>query len=120
MPDQARPPGAITRFNEWLAVHAMAVFGSMWAFYVFLLYGVLPIVDPAHAFQYLNWSNWAQLWSLPLLMVGQSVLGRAAERRAAETHDAVMEELGLLRDAHAELARIVADQNADALAGGEA
>lgn len=119
MPDEARPPGAITRFNEWLAVHAMTLFGSMWAFYVFLLYGVLPIIDPGHSFQYLNWSNWAQLWSLPLLMVGQQVLGRAAERRADETHDAVMEELGLLRGAHEELARIVAGDAPDALAGGE-
>ncbi|MEU5426820.1 hypothetical protein AB0H73_14620 [Streptomyces olivoreticuli] len=33
-------------------------------------------------------------------MVGQTLLCRDSDRRARETHDAVMEELSLLREAH--------------------
>ena len=112
MPDEARQPGAITRFNDLLAARATLVFGSMWLTYCFFMYGFVPVLWPAEMNTLLYWSNTVQLWSLPLLMVGQNVLGRSAEYRATETHDAVMEELGLLRDAHQELALLVAGREA--------
>jgi hypothetical protein len=120
MPEEARPPGAITRFNEWLAVHSTLVFGSMWMAYGFVAFCFLPVAVPSGMAVALYVSNCAQLVALPLLAVGQNVLGRAAERRADETHDAVMEELGLLRDAHEGLAQLVTGRGADAVAGGEA
>jgi hypothetical protein len=100
----------IRTFNEWLAAHATLVFGSMWMTYAFCLYGFIPVIWPSAMNTLLYWSNTVQLWSLPLLMVGQNVLGRAAERRAIETHDAVMEELGLLRDAHDGLTELVSSK----------
>lgn len=99
----------ITTFNETVAVRATLIFGSMWVTYLCFLYGFVPVLWPSEMNTLLYWSNTIQLWSLPLLMVGQNVLGRAAERRAVETHDAVMEELGLLRDAHRELAHLLAE-----------
>jgi hypothetical protein len=87
----------VSEFNERLAVRATRAFGSMWTTYGLFLYGFLPVLLPGAMTALLYWSNTVQLWSLPLLMVGQSVLGRAAERQARETHDAVLEELALLR-----------------------
>ena len=72
------------RANDWIAVHATLAFGSMWATYVFFLYGFAPIMWPKSLVTLLYWSNTVQLWSLPLLMVGQNVLGRAGERRDQE------------------------------------
>jgi hypothetical protein len=69
----------------------------MWAFYAFTAYGLLPLLIPSAQDRLLYWSNVIQLIALPLLMVGQTVLGRAAVREAQETHDAVLEELALLR-----------------------
>lgn len=84
-------------FNERVAVRATRVFGSMWTTYGMFLYGFLPVLIPSAMATLLYWSNTVQLWSLPLLMVGQAVLGRSAERQSRETHDAVIEELSLLR-----------------------
>jgi hypothetical protein len=92
------------RFNEHLAVRATKAFGTMWAFYVFTAYGLLPLLFPQAINTLLYWSNVVQLVALPLLAVGQAVLGRAAERQAKETHDAVLEELQLLRAQRADAA----------------
>ncbi|GAA2137713.1 hypothetical protein GCM10009760_18420 [Kitasatospora kazusensis] len=83
--------------DDKVAARATKAFGSMPAFYLLTLYGLLPLALPSAQDTLLYWSNCVQLISLPLLMVGQNVLGRAAEQRAAETHDAVLDELALLR-----------------------
>ena len=84
--------------NERIAVLATGVFGSMWTTYGFFLYGFIPVIFPATMTALLYWSNTVQLWSLPLIAVGTAVLGRASVRQARETHDAVMEVLGLVRE----------------------
>lgn len=102
----------ISLFNEWLAKRATLVFGTMWMFYGFFIYGLLPLVKPLAQFQsqIFYWSGWVQLWALPLLMVGQIVLGRDSEKRAQQDHETLMaefdsqkEELKLLREENAEL-----------------
>ncbi|MFI9271911.1 hypothetical protein ACIGXM_14490 [Kitasatospora sp. NPDC052896] len=91
----------VTRINESIAVAATRVFGSMWTTYTFFAYGFLPVIFPSWMTALLYWSNTVQLWSLPLLLVGSAVLTRGTqtlmERLLRETHDAVMEEMGLLR-----------------------
>jgi hypothetical protein len=79
----------INRINEALAVWLTKGFGSMWVFYAFLVYGLLPVYRLFNPYEaaFLYWSNWVQLWSLPLIMVGTNILGREAERRAKEDHD---------------------------------
>lgn len=86
----------VTAFNERVAVRATRVFGSMWTTYALFLYGFVPVLLPAYMDHLLYWSNTVQLWSLPLLMVGSAVVGRAGERQAKETHDTVMEEREVL------------------------
>ena len=60
----------------------------MWVCYACMVYGLLPALSYFHPAQeaFLYWSNWIQLWSLPLIMVGTNILGRAAEERAEADH----------------------------------
>jgi len=88
----------MTKFNDFLAMNATKIFGTMWTTYIFFIYGLMPLFFPECMDKLLYWSNTIQLWSLPLLMVGTNLLGRKAEIREQETHDIVMAELQLLKD----------------------
>lgn len=50
------------RFNDWLALHAVIAFGSMFCFYILLFYGFLPLLFPRQETTILYWSNSIQLW----------------------------------------------------------
>lgn len=58
-----------------LAAWGTQKFGTMGAFYAFVVYGALGAIFTAYQATLLYWSNWVQLWSLPLLAVGSAVLG---------------------------------------------
>lgn len=73
--------------NDRVAARLTQWFGTMWTFYAFALYGVLGAIVPRFQAVLLYWSNWAQMWALPLLMVGAVVLGRATERRNKQQFD---------------------------------
>jgi hypothetical protein len=80
-------------------------FQTMGMFYLFCIYGLLPMLKMFSPYmtQFLYWSNFIQLISLPLLAVGQMILNKAGESRTQETHDAVMEELALAQEERADL-----------------
>jgi len=61
----------------------------MWMFYAFMVYGLLPAfaLFRPHQDSFLYWSNWVELWSLPLIMVGTNILGREAEKRSNLDHE---------------------------------
>ena len=94
-------------FNGRVAVRSTPVFGSMWVTYLFILYGLLPIWLTDKREVILYWSNFIQLFALPLLLVGTHLLGRTSEARSLETHDAVMAELQDIKDEHETLRRIL-------------
>lgn len=98
----------MNRFNEWFAVKMTVAVSTMWAFYAFCIYGLIPKIFP-HINQesILYWSNYIQLIFLPLLAVGGAVQGRATEKRDNETHDAVMEELTLARQEREEMKEVI-------------
>jgi hypothetical protein len=79
----------IIQINEALAVWLTRAFGTMWICYAFMIYGLLPAFAIFHPHQdaFLYWSNWVQLWSLPLILVGTNILGRDAEERAKVDHE---------------------------------
>lgn len=77
---------AIKGLNAKLARRGTLIFGTMWAFYAFVIYGALGAVFTKQQATLLYWSNWIQLWSLPLLMVGAIVLGKASDLRAQQTY----------------------------------
>lgn len=88
------------KVNDIIAEKATLIFGTMWMFYAFFIYGLLPLIPVLKPYEgsFFYWSGWVQLWALPLLMVGQNVLGRASEKRSEETHDAVMTELAIVKE----------------------
>ena len=73
--------------NMRLAAWGTRVFGSMPAFYLFVVYGALGAVFVKYQATLLYWSNWIQLWSLPLLMVGGIVLGMAHDKMSQQQFD---------------------------------
>lgn len=88
----------MNKLNEWIAVKITIVVGTMWAFYILMLYGFTPIIWPQYISQIMYWSNFLQLIFLPILAVGSTVLSRMSDKRSQETHDAVMEELSDLKE----------------------
>lgn len=97
----------INKFNEWLAVKTTLALGTMWATYGFVTYGLLPLIFPSKMNQILYWSNVIQLCALSLVMVGQNVLNRAAERRAIQDHNTLMNQLKMEREELIKLNQII-------------
>ena len=81
--------GAVEKqsLNMRVAAWGTRKFGSMPAFYLFVVYGALGAIFVKYQATLLYWSNWIQLWSLPLLMVGGIVLGIAHDKMAQQQFD---------------------------------
>ena len=101
----------ISAINDWIAIKSTIILGTMWCAYAFVLLCIAPALFPAQQNNILYLSNCFQLIFLPLLMVGQNLMGRAAELRAQEDHDAIMAEFVIVKDLHAELRAILAADN---------
>jgi Tfp pilus assembly protein PilN len=75
--------------NEKIAYKATKIFGSMGAFWIFTAWAFLPLLpilkDYKETILYIS-SGFIQLVALPLIMVGQEILGRSAERRSQIDH----------------------------------
>ncbi len=84
-------------FNLRLAAWGTKKFGTMPAFYLFVIYGALGAVFVGIQATLLYWSNWVQLWSLPLLAVGSAVLGVGLNKmmqRQFDDVEAILHEQG--------------------------
>jgi hypothetical protein len=88
-PTVAQAVAAHPSLNLRLAAWGTKKFGSMPMFYAFVIYGALGAVFVAYQATLLYWSNWIQLWSLPLIMVGGIVLGIASDRQAKQQFEDV-------------------------------
>ena len=88
----------INRFNELVAAHSTLAMSTMWCVYVFFVWSILPLIwsDAKDAVFYVS-GGIIQLVALPLIMVGQNVLNRASEERAQKDHEALMEQIMLIR-----------------------
>lgn len=93
----------LDRANESVAVKMTMLFGSIWCVYAFFLFSLVPVLVPAWQNTLLYISNCIQLVALPALMVGNAVLSRGADRRAAEDHQALLEILSDVREELADL-----------------
>ena len=71
--------------NDRIALVATRIFGSMPTFYLFFVWALLPLIPWFHHYQsfilYIS-AGIIQLVALPLLSVGQNLLGRHSEARA--------------------------------------
>jgi uncharacterized membrane protein len=99
-------------FNGWLAAGITRGFGSMWAFYVLVIWmfawmflasiGFSMFRFDKYPFTFLLFlSNLVQLWALPVLAVGQQVLSRASDKQALQTYQDAEAVLGLTDQIHA-------------------
>jgi len=91
-------PGLAGRFNAALGLHITVIVGTMWAAYAFAAIALISLPDNIHSTQTLIlWisSSFLQLVLLPIIIVGQNIQARAADKRAEATYDdavAVLEE----------------------------
>lgn len=90
----------MTRINDKIAVGLTLACGTMWMFYSFVLLSFVPFLAPSSQNIILFISNAIQLAFLPLLLVGQNILGRNAETRAEADHEAIMSELEEIKGIH--------------------
>ena len=76
--------------NERIATKATKYFGSMWTFWIFCGWAFLPLIPILSNYKetilYIS-SGFIQLAALPLIMVGQDIMGRSSELRAQEDHE---------------------------------
>lgn len=93
--------GRFDRLNERLAMWGTKAFGNMWAFYIFFVWGILGMLpwlnDSFRNLVLLISSAWIQLWALPLLAVGNSVLNKSSEKRATEDHRLIKSEFDTIK-----------------------
>jgi len=103
----------MNKINRTIAKKATLIFGTVWVCYLFMLYGFISLFPGMARFQaqLLFWSNWVQLWSLPLIIVGQNILSEESERRSVETHDAVMRELSYATEDRQAMTLVVQDMS---------
>jgi hypothetical protein len=81
--------------NERIAIKSTKYFGSMWTFWLFCGWAFLPLIPALEQYKetilYIS-SGFIQLAALPLIMVGQDIMGRAAEIRSQEDHAMIKEQ----------------------------
>lgn len=85
--------------SAWLAVKITAGVGSMTCAYLFAVLAIAGAPGEIAAVGFPTWfaQSFLQLVLLSVIIVGQNLQARKSEIQATETHDAVMEELRLLR-----------------------
>lgn len=107
-----KPQKWMQHFNEKVAVLGTKFFGNMWTTYIFCIWGLIGILPwfPQHYrdFVLLVSSGWIQLWALPLLAVGNTVLNRSVEKRAKEDHQSIRAQLQELKDLQSDNDKILA------------
>ncbi|MBE7731150.1 hypothetical protein [Komagataeibacter sp. FXV3] len=109
MPKSPTKPTLLRKVNDHVAVRMTIIFGSIWCVYAFLVFSLIPLAAPAWQNTLLYISNCIQLVALPALMVGNAVLSRGTDQRAAEDHAALMEILNDVRSEVSELKTVTND-----------
>lgn len=91
-------PNPIVRFNARLGLAITIVVGTMWCAYVFAGIALISLNDNLGSTQTLIlWisSSFLQLVLLPIIIVGQNIQAKAADKRAEDTYkdaDAILHE----------------------------
>ena len=99
--DQAQVgEGFFAKLNAKVGLKITLVVGTMWAAYVFALIALLSLpstISSGSLFEIVVWisSSFLQLVLLPIIIVGQNIQARAADKRSEATYkdaDAVLHE----------------------------
>lgn len=93
-------------FNEVFAIKATKIFGNIWTFWLFSAWAFLPLIPFFNNYKetilYIS-SGFIQLAALPLIMVGQEILGRKSELRAQNDHEILNDQYVKIKDLIVEL-----------------
>lgn len=78
----------------------------MWAFWLFAIWAFLPLIPALSQYKetilYIS-SGFVQLVALPLIMVGQEILGRSSEKRSETDHQVLNEQFEKIKELIEEL-----------------
>jgi len=108
--------GAVGRFNSRLAVLITKSVGTMWAAYIFTVLALISFpaaIESKSIITIISWvaQTFLQLVLLPIIIVGQNILGKASDKRAIETYkdaEAILTEC-LQLQAHLQAQDVVLD-----------
>jgi len=100
----------MTRLNEKIAILFTKCFGNMFTFWIFCGWAFLPLIPVLSNYKetilYIS-SGFIQLAALPLIMVGQEVLGRESESRSKHDHQMIEAQFYRMEDAMVKLSLIL-------------
>jgi hypothetical protein len=95
----------LVRFNARFGLKITVVVGTMWAAYLFTLLALFALPDAIKQGTYfvVVWlsSSFLQLVLLPIIIVGQNIQAKAADKRAEDTFkdaEAVLKEAAMIQD----------------------
>jgi hypothetical protein len=78
------------KFNDYVAIKMTLGFGSMNAFWILFIMVLIPLIPlfskTMPTIQFIS-SGIIQLIALPLILVGQNLMGESSEKRAQEDHE---------------------------------
>ena len=96
------------RFNNSLALRVTLLVGSVECVYLFTIFALLPLMFPqTTVFVQFVSSAFLQLILLPLILVGQDLLGKKAEERAQSDHEMIVAEFAEIKALHQDVHQIV-------------
>jgi hypothetical protein len=88
--DQLPSGNAVTRFNSRFALLVTRVVGSMWCAYAFGAFDLISLPSAIHSgiAAIISWiaQTFLQLVLLSVIMVGQSIQGKASDARSEQTY----------------------------------
>jgi hypothetical protein len=93
-------PNPVVRLNARVGLGITLAVGTMWCAYIFAAIALISLPDNVSSTQNLIlWisSSFLQLVLLPVIIVGQNIQAKAADKRAEDTYndaDAVLHEVG--------------------------
>lgn len=97
----------IKSMNDRLAVLVTISVSTMACVYAFIFISALPLFFPAWQPQILYFSNCLQLVFLPIILVGQALLGKSSEDRAISDHKKLIKEFHLVKNDDSKLDAIL-------------
>ena len=92
------------KFNDIIAITVTKLISNMICVYLFALMVMIPLFVPSTTtlIQFIS-SAFLQLVLLPIILVGQDLIGRNAELRAESDHLMIIEELDHIKAIHKDM-----------------
>ena len=101
----------ISKFNSWLAIKITDTVSSMWCAYAFAILALcsLPAAIAGGVATFVTWfaQTFLQLVLLSVIMVGQEVQSKKANRRAEQDHKTLMNQFNEVKKLRTDLQKVI-------------